>query len=617
VRRRVLLGCECSGRVRDEFAKLGWEAWSADLLPSESPVSHLHTPDGAHGISVFAPSLTHHYQGDVRDLFDWNHPVNRQRQRDVSNAFAASGEPAAIVLWDMAILFPPCFTAGTPVITARGVLPIEKVGVGDRVLTHKGRWRLVTGRMTREAPVITDGQITATPEHLFWARDKLPARYGPGDARGGGQVLPFELAPPGWAAASGTHGAYLAIPASAEELPVPGLAGTVKTAALWYMTGRWLGDGWTRITDGHNDTIICCARSEASSLEASLAETGLRWRRSEERTVTRFTLSDKHLCGWLEGNFGKYAHGKTIPGWLFGAPPGVRESVLSGYLDADGCRQAGASPSVISSVSSVSRELAVGVRVLATTLGYTTTLTKGNRAGRTTIEGRAVIQRDPWTVVIRKDDGRFTRSDGMHRWVKQRRHWRDAGVQTVYDITVDEDHSFTAHGFAVHNCTHLSQAGAVWWKHKDSTRGGDGRMQQGAAFFMEMTEAPSPLVAVENPVGVMCRKPDPENGRHVGYRPPDQVVEPWWFGDPLRKKTCLWLKGLPPLVADMPVEPTGRVATGGGSWRTDQRHGRGANNGHEDGAGRKNRQRERNRTLPGLARAMAQQWTRFYEEQAA
>lgn len=73
--------------------------------------------------------------------------------------------------------------------------------------------------------------------------------------------------------------------------------------------------------------------------------------------------------------------------------------------------------------------------------------------------------------------------------------------------------------------------------------------------------------------------------------------------------------GMPPLVADNPVEPTGRVATGGGSWRTDQKHGRGPNNGHEDAKGRVNRQRERNRTLPGLARAMASQWTAFIEEQ--
>lgn len=165
-------------------------------------------------------------------------------------------------------------------------------------------------------------------------------------------------------------------------------------------------------------------------------------------------------------------------------------------------------------------------------------------------------------------------------------------------------------------CDHLSQAGAVWWKHKDATRGGDGRMQEGAAFFMEMTRAPAPLVAVENPVGIMGNAPRKGQDPHpCFYRVPDQVVHPWWFGDPLEKRTCLWLKGLPLLVADRPVEATGRVATGGGSWRTDQRSGRGANNGHEDARGRAFRKIERSRTLPGFARAMATQWTAFAEAQ--
>jgi hypothetical protein len=161
-------------------------------------------------------------------------------------------------------------------------------------------------------------------------------------------------------------------------------------------------------------------------------------------------------------------------------------------------------------------------------------------------------------------------------------------------------------------CTHLSQAGAVWWKHKDATRGGDGRMQEGAAFFMEMVNVPAPLVAVENPVGVMGLPT-----QACFYRRPDQVVQPWWFGDPLIKATCLWLKGLPPLVADDPVEPQGRVASGGGSCRTDIAAGRGMKfvSGHEDGKGRVNRQRERNRTLPGVARAMAGQWTAFIDAQ--
>lgn len=139
------------------------------------------------------------------------------------------------------------------------------------------------------------------------------------------------------------------------------------------------------------------------------------------------------------------------------------------------------------------------------------------------------------------------------------------------------------------------------WRAKQA----DGRQQSAADFFMQMVHAPAPLVAVENPRGIMSRL----------YRPPDQVVQPWWFGDPYRKATCLWLRGLPKLEADRRVDPVGRVASGGGSWRTDQAHGRGPNNGYEDSAGRKNRARMRGLTMPGLARAMAEQWGKFSERE--
>jgi hypothetical protein len=166
-------------------------------------------------------------------------------------------------------------------------------------------------------------------------------------------------------------------------------------------------------------------------------------------------------------------------------------------------------------------------------------------------------------------------------------------------------------------CTHLSLAGAVWWRVKrepqlDQDSGQytlPSLQDEAASFFMEMVNAPAPHVAVENPRGDMTRR----------YRAPDQYVQPHMFGDPLIKLTGLWLENLPLLTADNPVEPLpgGRVATGGGSWRVDIKNGHGPNNGHEDGKGRRNRQRERNRTLPGLARAMAAQWGSYVEEQHA
>jgi site-specific DNA-cytosine methylase len=157
-------------------------------------------------------------------------------------------------------------------------------------------------------------------------------------------------------------------------------------------------------------------------------------------------------------------------------------------------------------------------------------------------------------------------------------------------------------------CTHLSLAGARYWKQKQA----DGRQAAGAAFFLEMTQAPAPHVAVENPVGIMGRKEAPL------YRVPDQVVQPWMFGDPLVKKTCLWLKGLPLLEAthqasDYPELQ--RVATGGGSYRVDIAAGRGPNNQHEDGEGRARRAILRSLTPQGLANQMAAQWGRYIEKE--
>jgi hypothetical protein len=153
-------------------------------------------------------------------------------------------------------------------------------------------------------------------------------------------------------------------------------------------------------------------------------------------------------------------------------------------------------------------------------------------------------------------------------------------------------------------CDHLSYAGARWFKLKDARRGGDGRMQEGLKFFGEMINAPSPLVCVENPHSIA----------QEFYGRPKQIVQPFHFGDPYVKAIHLWLKGLPPLWHDNEVVPTGRIATGGGSWRTDKALLRQAMSAHEDSEGRKNRARVRARTMPGMARAMAEQWTPFCEE---
>lgn len=138
-------------------------------------------------------------------------------------------------------------------------------------------------------------------------------------------------------------------------------------------------------------------------------------------------------------------------------------------------------------------------------------------------------------------------------------------------------------------CTHLAVSGARWFDEKRR----NGKQQMGIGFFLAFTALDHvPKVAIENPVGIMSNI----------YRKPDQIIQPYQFGDPYEKKTCLWLKGLPLLEPTNIVEPETRVVFSGSGktmskWCSDSFSLPPAE-----------RSRVRSKTFPGIAKAMASQW---------
>lgn len=137
-------------------------------------------------------------------------------------------------------------------------------------------------------------------------------------------------------------------------------------------------------------------------------------------------------------------------------------------------------------------------------------------------------------------------------------------------------------------CTDLAVSGARHFSEKQK----DGRQQKAIVFFMQMALAPCKRIAVENPVCIMSS----------AWRKPDQVIQPYQFGDPHRKTTCLWLKGLPPLRPTKIVEPTLKsyVCKNGKKVTFDVLF-------CETTPGVP-RGKTRSKTFPGVARAMAEQW---------
>ena len=143
-------------------------------------------------------------------------------------------------------------------------------------------------------------------------------------------------------------------------------------------------------------------------------------------------------------------------------------------------------------------------------------------------------------------------------------------------------------------CTYLTCTGNRWFnieKYGDKARERLLEREQAIYFFLRIANAPCPRIAIENPVGVMS----------THYRKPDQIIQPYQFGDPFEKTTCLWLKGLPKLVPTNIVEPPPRVKFDSGktmpAWYADAWR-----------LSKAERARLRSKTFPGIAAAMAEQW---------
>lgn len=146
-------------------------------------------------------------------------------------------------------------------------------------------------------------------------------------------------------------------------------------------------------------------------------------------------------------------------------------------------------------------------------------------------------------------------------------------------------------------CTYLTVTGNRWFNVE---RYGEAALQRmrdrelAAEFFMEFINCNCDHVAVENPIGFMSTR----------YRKPDQIIQPYEFGDPERKATCLWLRGLPPLKPTDIVEP--RIVK--------YKNGKGTDSAWHVETFKlppSERSKERSKTFPGIAKAMATQWCEY------
>lgn len=158
----------------------------------------------------------------------------------------------------------------------------------------------------------------------------------------------------------------------------------------------------------------------------------------------------------------------------------------------------------------------------------------------------------------------------------------------IFDI-IDNDFDL---GIFFPPCTHLSGAGAPSWKIKQA----DGRQKAAFDLVLRVYNCKIPKLSIENPTGFL----------NTNWKKPDQIINPWQFGEPFKKRTCLWLKNLPILIPTKIVKPEYHFTSNsfrGGLLK--------------DGTRKKSdlpvfkawySAKERSKSFQGIADAMAEQW---------
>ena len=301
---------------------------------------------------------------------------------------------------DLVVGGSPCFPAGTLILTSEHLKPIEEIKVGDMVLTHRNRWRRVTATGSKIADTIVlrgngVSSLECTPNHPFYARTRVHRESGYG----------YEYKQE-WIPATDMVGRqWLNMNAATEPLPVPALPdGVSLTEPFLRLIGTWLSLG------------------QSSSLPA-------------------FRFDSQSINRWVMKQFG--GKEKHIPSWVYGLSENLRISLLEGYFQRmDSVRYAQPCSGM---------QLLVGMKILAAGAGYRSSiLYEENPSIHSTGTYRINFNTSPIDSDDFDDDGYWGR-------VNEKTVGRSNVL--VYNLEVEDDHSYVAAGIAVHNCQSFSVAG--------------------------------------------------------------------------------------------------------------------------------------------------------------
>ena len=456
----------------------------------------------------------------------------------------------------------PCFTGDTLVLTNDGYKEIKDIEIGDYVLDHTNNYNKVINFINQGEKEIWKikamglDELKTTENHKFLVRKK--SRIWNNETRS----YQRNFSSPSWIRCDELNkDCYLGVAINNNSI-IPKWQGVECTRGktkymkndlinyfenpkFWYFCGRYLGDGWVRRRKDRNNNlsgvIICCGKHEDKDFEDKIKDL-FHYVKVEERTVFKYQFSNKELATFLN-QFGKGAKGKFVPSFVLDLPINLLKCFLDGYFDADGHIEENGD--IIA--TSISRELIYGIaQCSAKVYKKPYSIYQTVRPKKCVIEDRIVNQNNSYNFALRINSNQAFYENG-YIWSPIRGIENTHKYEEVYDITVENTHSFTANGCIAHNCTDYSMAG----KQKGGDKG-SGTQSSLMWYSVEIIRHCKPKIVVWENVKNVLSKKHIHNFEHyiqdlesIGYTSYYKVLNAKDFGVPQNRERiyCISILG--------------------------------------------------------------------------
>lgn len=362
----------------------------------------------------------------------------------------------------------PCFAAGTKVLTSEGYKNIEDVEVGDMVLTHRNRYRRVLKTGNHEDDVYrfhAQGfiDVNCTGNHPFYARRKNFESYIKADGKPSKKL---NLGAPEWVRADELAQKYY-IANNIECQQDENELGITEEEA--WVIGRYIADGHTRKDlryDGshkgtrHWQVILSIGNNKVEQFLKHFSDMHY-CSYAHDESVHRVVFSSKRLVEIVESECGIGSINKHFGEKLIRLPKNLLEIVLRGYLEGDGCYRKGIQSY---SITTISKMLPITIqRVVAKLYGKHICVTECHTSEYRKLCGRTIHQNKQYLVRFADHDLQTQERPkliGDKIWYNAK-SFSPIGMDTVYNLEVEEDNSYTANNIIVHNCQSFSFSGKM------------------------------------------------------------------------------------------------------------------------------------------------------------